>query len=287
MQRPSLPGYLELARPRIALLVVLTAAAGYYLAGHTLAPYARFARFILGTLLACCGSSALNQYLERDYDALMSHAKDRPIPAGEIPPLHALNFGVILVIAGVGWLSATVNPATGFIILLASFVYILVYTPMKRLSPLSTSLGAVAGSLPPVAGWAASSGQVGVGAWLLFLILFIWQHPHFYAIALMFRDDYRRAGFKTLPAIDAGGNRTALCLLLYSLALIPASLSPSLAGLSGSIYGAGAVMLGLMLLVFAWRAARSESAGDARVLLKASIAHLSLLTMLMYLDGVV
>ena len=240
---------------------------------------------LLGTFVSCSGSAALNNYLERDVDSRMQRTRARPLPSGKISPPEALLFGVLMVLAGVALLSIEVNLLTGFLALLTSFLYVLVYTPLKRVTWLNTLVGAIPGALPPMGGWAAASGELGIGAWILFLIMFIWQQPHFYAIAWMYRDDYRQAGFKMLPAMEGpDGHRTFFQILLFSLALIPASLLPLFLGTTSWLYAFGAAVLGVILLLVALMFRESKSHADARRLLRATIVYLPLILFLIVAD---
>jgi len=196
-----------------------------------------------------------------------------------------LMFGVSLVLVGVLLLVWAANLLTGFLVLLAAFLYVLVYTPLKRITWLNTTLGAIPGAIPPMAGWAAATGQVGPGAWALFAILFAWQHPHFFAIAWMFRDDYRAAGFKMLPTIEPSGIRTVRLTIGFSLILLGASLVPTLIGMAGWTFFFGTLLIGLFMLLAAMEFARERSMGNARRLLKASVLYLPLLLGLIVLDA--
>ncbi|MDD5730121.1 MAG: heme o synthase [Candidatus Omnitrophica bacterium] len=282
----TLINYLKMTKLPVTGLVLMTTAAGFFLAGGSIIPSSRFIYLMLGAGLSCSGSAVLNQYLERDLDAKMSHSRNRPLPAGEIIPLRAFNFGVILVLLGVVWLYLTVNLLTAFLSLVTAFIYIIVYTPMKRASWLNTSIGAIAGALPPVGGWAAASGNISGGAWFLFSILFIWQHTHFYAICWMLRQDYRSAGMKMLSAIEPQGRRTFKHILLHSLLLVPVSVLPFWSGISGRVYYFGALSLGIALVVFSLKLFFSGSDEDTRLLFKASVAYLPALILLIVADSV-
>src|SRR5438094_8865630 len=201
----------------------------------------------------------------------MARTRSRALPAGLIEPHKALTAGGGLVLFGVLLLTCAVNLLTGFLVLLAAFLYVLVYTPLKRLTWLNTSFGAIPGALPPMAGWAAATGTIDSGAWVLFAILFAWQHPHFFAIAWIFRDDYQAAGFKMLPSIEPSGTRTVRLTIGFSLVLLAVSLVPTLIGMAGWVYFFGTFSLGLMMLVAALGFARNRSTTNARSLLKASI----------------
>ena len=227
----------------------------------------------------------LNNYLERHTDAKMSRTRGRALPAGLIEPARALIGGVGLVLSGVLLLVWAVNLLTGFLVLLAAFLYVLVYTPLKRVTWLNTTFGAIPGAIPPMAGWVAATGRIDPGAWVLFAILFAWQHPHFFAIAWMFRDDYRAAGFKMLPVVEPTGKRTFRQTLGFSVLLIGVSLLPTVIGIAGWFYFYGALLIGLGVLVVAVGFARKHGMVDARRLLKATVLYLPLLLLLIFLDA--
>ncbi|MGO9200994.1 MAG: heme o synthase [Limisphaerales bacterium] len=229
-------------------------------------------------------TSLTNNYIERNLDAKMSRTRDRALPAGLIEPVKALISGVSLVLFGVFLLVPAANLLTGFLVLLAAFLYVLVYTPLKRITWLNTTFGAVPGAIPPMAGWAAATGRIDPGAWVLFAILFAWQHPHFFAIAWMFRDDYRAAGFKMLPVVEPSGRRTFRQTVGFSVLLIGVSLLPTAIGLTGPFYFCGALVLGFVMLAAALRFANQGGAADARRLLRVSILYLPLLLLLIVLD---
>jgi protoheme IX farnesyltransferase len=277
--------YLELTKPRILVMVLVTTALGFLLgsAGHV--AFARLLLTLLGVGAATGGAAALNNYLERDFDGKMVRTRARALPAGLIEPSRALNFGVGLVLAGVLLLAGTVNLLSGFLVLLAAFLYVLVYTPLKRITWWNTTFGAIPGAIPPMAGWAAATGHVGPGAWALFAILFAWQHPHFFAIAWMFRDDYRAGGFKMLPVIEPSGQKTVRLTLGFSLVLLGVSLLPSFIGMAGWFYLSGTLLIGLLILIGAIGFARDRSVANARRLLKSSILYLPLLLLFIVADA--
>lgn len=279
-----LEAYLELTKPRILTLVLITMSLGFYLGGKGIHPFSTLIFLLLGAGLVCAGSSALNHYLEWESDAQMTRTKNRPIPLGIITPVQALNFGIILVLSGLIILSCRVNLLTAFLSLLTAFLYILVYTPMKKITWLNTTIGAIPGALPPLGGWSAATGNLEMGAWVLFFILFIWQHPHFYSIAWMYKEDYKRAGFKMLPSIDPEGHRTFFQIILFSLILIPVSLMPTILGMSGMIYAAGAFLASLNLLWIGRKLSLVKSHQAAHKLLKATVFYLPLLFILILLD---
>jgi protoheme IX farnesyltransferase len=240
---------------------------------------------LLGVGLSTGGSAVLNNFLERDSDAKMTRTKDRALPAGLILPEHALGLGITLVLAGVLVLGKGVNLLTAFLVLLASFLYVLVYTPMKKLTWLNTTFGAIPGAIPPLCGWAAAAGKLDTGAWILFAILFAWQHPHFFAIAWMFRDDYASAGFKMLPVMEPAGRSTFRQTIFFSTLLIGVSVLPVAIGMAGKVYLFGALAMGLGLLATGIVFTRAQSIADARRLLKASVIYLPLLLILIIVDA--
>lgn len=270
----------ELGKPRIVALVLVTTTLAYFLADHGLQPVGRWLATLFGVGAATAGAAMLNNYLERETDRLMQRTCARALPAGLVRPETVLATGVLFVLGGAFWLVWRVNLLTGFLALLAAFLYVLVYTPLKKLTWLNTSVGAIPGALPPLCGWAAATGQLDAGAWALFAILFAWQHPHFFSIAWLYREDYRRAGFQMLPVVEPTGRRLWRLTLLFSALLIAASLAPVALGLAGWVYGAGAVLLGLALL-----AAGVTVFADARRLLRASVVYLPLLLALIFWDA--
>ena len=286
MKKKSLwASYLELSKPRILTLVLVTTTIGYYLGAQGLMAASFYLKLLIGVGLTCAGASALNHYLEREYDSKMTRTQNRPIPAGVIPPVHALTFGISLVLVGITLLYTEVNLLTAFLCLLAAFLYIMVYTPMKRVSWLNTTVGAIPGAIPPLAGWAAAKGALHFDAFLLFLILFIWQHPHFYAIGWMFKEDYQKAGFKMLPCLEADGKRTLSHIQGFTSLLIPVSVIPVLTGLSGQTYFVGTLLSGIALLFVTNRLVHSKSQADARNLLKATVLYIPALLILIVLDS--
>jgi protoheme IX farnesyltransferase len=278
--------YLELTKPRILVMVLVTTTLGFLLGGHSRGLFAGLFLTLLGVAGATGGAAVLNNYLERDWDAKMTRTRKRALPAGLIEPHRALTFGVGLLLAGVLLLATAINLLAAFLVLLAAFLYVLVYTPLKRITWWNTTFGAIPGAIPPLAGWAAATGHVGSGAWVLFAILFAWQHPHFFAIAWLFRDDYRAAGFKMLPAIEANGARTVQFSIAFSLILMAVSIVPTLIGMAGWVYFFGTLLLGVSMLVATLSFARNRSVGAARGLLKASIIYLPLLLGAIILDAV-
>ena len=276
--------YIELTKPRILTMVLVTTVLGFYLGGEGISSIPLLISLLVGVALVSGGSSALNHYLEREFDSKMQRTKNRPIPKGVISPACALNFGITLTLLGIFILYVKVNILTSFLSLLTSFLYIMVYTPMKRASWLNTTVGAIPGAIPPLGGWAAATGGLSFEAGILFLILFLWQHPHFYAIAWMMREDYRRGGFKMLPVVEPDGNRMFKHVLWFSFVLIPVSLIPSVIGMSGSIYFTGVLIAGIVLFMISQSFARSRSFDDAKKLLRATVVYLPILLFLIIMD---
>jgi len=276
--------YLALAKPRVVAMVLVTTSVGFYLASHALTDGLRLLHTLIGTGLAAGGTMALNQWMERDLDARMARTRHRPLPEGRLHAGEALAFGLALLLGGVAWLAAAVNPLSAFITAAIGASYLLVYTPLKRVTPLCSVVGAIPGALPPVAGWAAAAGSLGAEPWILFAIVFLWQIPHTLAIGCIHREDYARAGIRVLPVIDGYGPRTATHALANSLALVPVALLPTLVGLAGVLYGAVALLLGLGMAWTALGLFRRRSPADARRLLVASLVYLPVLLAAMALD---
>jgi protoheme IX farnesyltransferase len=285
MHKSRIMAFISLTKTRIALMVVVSTVIGFFLANHSLAPYGLLFWCIIGTFLSVCGSAVLNNYLERHTDKKMKRTCNRALPAGIIQPGEAVSFGTLLVLVGVGILVIKVNLLTGFLALLSAFLYVVVYTPLKRVTWLNTMIGAIPGALPPVGGWAAARGELGVETIPLFLILFVWQHPHFYAIAWLYREDYRRAGFQMLPAIDLDGHRTSKHVMFFSLLMIPVSLMPVAMGMTGVLYMVGAILLGIYMLNAGLNFIRSGEDSAARGLLRASLVYLPIILALVVIDS--
>jgi protoheme IX farnesyltransferase len=277
--------YFELTKPRILAMVLVTATLGFLLGGAGHLSFALLLLTLLGVGGATGGAAVLNNYLERDFDAKMVRTRGRALPARLVEPGRALTFGVGLVVAGVLLLACAVNLLAGFLVLLAAFLYVLVYTPLKRITWWNTTFGAIPGAIPPMAGWAAATGHIGPGAWALFAILFAWQHPHFFAIAWMFQEDYRAAGFKMLPVIEPTGQKTVRLTIGFSLVPLGVSLFPTLIGMAGWPYFFGTLLIGLLMLLGALGFARDRTVGNARRLLKSSILYLPLLLLVIVVDA--
>lgn len=282
--RERAAAYLELTKPRITFLIVLTAAAGFALASPGRIDYVTMGRAMLGIAFLSSGIATLNQYMERGLDSLMRRTANRPLPTGKLLPWEALAFGVALTIGAEIYLAVLVNPISALLGLTVISGYLFGYTPLKTRSSLSTLVGAFPGAVPPLIGWASARGDIGLEAWVLFAILFLWQFPHFLAIAWMYREDYTRAGILMLPVVAPDGRLTAQQIVLYTVMLLPVSVLPTLLGTAGKFYFGGAIILGLLFLYFSLRAAFSKSRQAARQLLLASVIYLPLLFILMVLD---
>jgi protoheme IX farnesyltransferase len=285
--------YIELTKPRITWLILMSTGIGYYFglpkAAHwwtfvSAIPWLALLHTILGTGLLASGTAALNQWYERDADCRMRRTSDRPIPAGRISPPRALGFGVALAVLGFVDLWLGVNLLAALLGLFTLLSYLFLYTPLKKRSWISTTIGAFPGAMPPMIGFAAAHGSITNEAWVLFAILFLWQFPHFYSIAWMYREDYARAGIRMLPVVEPDGRSTARQIVLYGLALIPVSLVPSILGMSGRIYLIGALLLGLHFLYSGVRVAFERTILRARYVLLVSVFYLPLIYGLMLLD---
>lgn len=280
----KLSAYAELTKPRITFLVVLTAAAGFCMGSAAGIDYVRLLNMAIGIALLSSGISALNQYLERNLDGLMRRTQERPLPSGKLLPMEAAIFGISLSVIATAYLAILINPLSALLGLVTLASYLFVYTPLKPKTTLSTVLGAFPGAMPPFIGWVAVRGEITIDAWILFAILFLWQFPHFLAIARMYRDDYARAGIKMLPVVEADGRVTGQQIISYTLLLVPVSLLPVVTGLAGSVYLVGAAILGLGFLYFSARAALVRTSWQARRLLLASVLYLPILFGLMVLN---
>lgn len=283
--RERVAAYAELTKPRITFLIVLTSAAGFALASRNGIDYVALLRALVGIALLSSGIATLNQYAERDLDGLMRRTANRPLPAGKLAPWEALAFGAGITILAEIYLLVLVNPLSALLGLTVIAGYLFAYTPLKTRTTLSTLVGAFPGAVPPLIGWTAARGSISLEGWILFAILFLWQFPHFLAIAWMYREDYGRAGILMLPVVEPDGKVTAQQIVVYTLMLLPVSLLPTVMGLSGRIYFVGAIVLGLAFLYSSLRAAFSMSRQNARRLLLASVLYLPLLFLVMVLDS--
>ena len=282
--RAKAAAYAELTKPRIAVMLVLTSAAGFYLGTEGGFDGVLFANSMIAILLLAFGVATLNQYWERDIDRLMARTALRPVPTGRITPAEALVFGTLQCLLAEIYLFVAVNALTAILGLIVIAGYVLVYTPLKTRTSISTAIGAIPGALPPLMGWTAAANEISLMAWGLFATQFLWQFPHFLAIAWMYRDEYARAGIQMLPVVDPSGRITVRQIILFSLMLVPVSLAPFFFGYAGWIFLVGAIVLGLWFLYAAFQIARGKTLGQAKRLLLASVIYLPLLFLLMVAD---
>ena len=279
--RERVAAFVELTKPRITFLIVLTSAAGFCLGSKAQVDYLTLFNALFGIALLSSGIATLNQFMERGLDARMRRTITRPLPSGKLTPTQALWFGVALTVAAEVYLALFVNLLTAAFGVSVIVGYLFCYTPLKTRSSLSTVVGAFPGAMPPLMGWTAATGHAGLEAWALFAILFMWQFPHFLAIALMYREDYARAGILMLPVVEPEGRLTAQQIVIWTLLLVPVSLFPTVLGTTGAIYFYGAFLLGLLFLATSVHAALSKSRQGARRLLLASVLYLPVLFGLM------
>jgi len=266
--------FLALTKPRLVLMLVLTTCIGFYLGTVDDLDWWLLLHTWIGTGLAAGGTLALNQFMERERDALMRRTMKRPLAAGRLDPGQALWFGVLVTVGGLLYLTLIVNVLSGVVTAVTTLTYLFLYTPLKHRTSLSTMAGAIPGALPPVTGWVAARGDIGLEPAVLFLIMFLWQLPHSLALAWMFREDYARAGFQLLPIIDPQGEITSLQILLNCLALLVVSLVPSVIGMTGEVYFVVALIAGLVFLGYALQLARTRSTRAARNLFLVSLVYL-------------
>ncbi|MDE0322978.1 MAG: heme o synthase [Candidatus Poribacteria bacterium] len=277
--------YVELVKPRLVVMILITTAAGFYLGAQTV-DWLRCLHTLIGAGLTAAGVLGLNQYLERDVDAQMKRTQERPLPDGRMNQLEALLVGAVLTGSGMLYLTFIVNVLSGFIISLIVVSYLFLYTPLKRKTSLCTLIGAVPGALPPVVGWVAARGSLTGEAWVLFTILFLWQIPHSLAIAYIYREDYAKAGFRLLPVIHPDGASTCRQIVINCVALLGVGLLPALYNIAGSLYFFTALVAGVAFLAFGVHLARTRSVKAARYLLYASLLYLPLVFITMALDKI-
>jgi len=278
--------FITLTKPDVSFLVLITTAAGYYMGARGPVNWLHMLHTVFATMLIAAGTATLNHYIERDSDRFMRRTAGRPLPTGVVQPREALFFGVALALAGTvdlyfvgGLLPCALGVAT-------CLSYLLAYTPLKKRTVWATFVGAFPGAIPPMIGWAAATGSLGRGAWLLFAILFIWQFPHFHAIAWMYREDYARAGILMLPVVDRDGSRTFRQIIGFAAALVLVSLLPALLGMAGVLYFFGALVVSTALVQVAVWAANSKSNARAKWLMHATVLHIPLLLALMVYDKI-
>jgi len=283
-RRQVVTDLIALTKPRVVLMVLVTTLVGYYVALGGAPDYVRVLHLLVGTVLAAGGTLALNQYWERAVDARMERTRARPLPDGRLAPLEALAFGAAITVLGIAYLAAFVNLLSAAVTAATATLYLFAYTPLKVRTALCTVVGAVPGALPPVTGWVAARDDVATGAWVLFGILFLWQLPHTLAIARLYADDYARAGVRVLPVVDVGGGSTERQIVTGCLGLLAVSLLPTLIGLAGGIYFAGAFLLGAAFVVVGALQALEPSTAAARRVLLASLLYLPAVLALLALD---
>jgi protoheme IX farnesyltransferase len=286
LARPRAQDFLALAKPRLNFLVVASALAGYAMAGGEIGNVMLVLATVVGTALVAGGASAFNQVIEREPDSLMRRTEHRPIPDGRVNPLEGTLFAAVLSLMGLAILAAGATPLASAVALTTLVTYVVIYTPLKRRTSFSTVIGAVPGALPPVIGWAAAQDNLSPEAWVLFWIVFLWQLPHFLAIAWIYREDYGRAGFPMLPVIEPDGRSTGRQAVIYTAALLPIAMAPTLMGMSGKIYFVGAFALTAAFLMLSIAFARTRGISDARKLFFGSILYLPVLWILMIVDRV-
>jgi protoheme IX farnesyltransferase len=282
--RERVRDFVALAKPRLNFLVVASTLAGYWMAGTDGLGPLRLLGTLLGTGLVAGGASAFNQLFERDLDALMRRTRLRPLADQRLQPVEGAVFGTAIAVTGLLMLAAAANLLAAAVALVTLVSYVIVYTPLKRRSSFGTVIGAIPGALPPIIGWAAARGDLSTSAWILAGIVFLWQLPHFLAIAWIYREDYARAGYPMLSVIEPDGRSTGRQSVLYAAALLPLSLAPTLMGLAGKSYFAGALLLGLIFVALTVRFANTRSIRDARGVFFASIIYLPLIWILMIAD---
>ena len=278
---------IELSKPRIGMLILITSLMGFFLGTKQHINWISLAALCAGTFLSCCGSAMLNNFLERDLDKLMERTKNRALPAGRVQPGAVLGLGLLLVLGGVAILLFGCNLLSAFLSLLTSFLYVLVYTPMKRLSTLNTIIGAIPGALPAAGGVVAACGEVNASAVILFTLLFVWQMPHFFSIAWLCKEDYYNAGFRMLPSAEKGGDLTAAQIIAYSLLLIPISLLPVLQGTNGIVYSIGVIFAAFLMIKAGIVFASDRSLQKARLVLRSSLYYLPLVLISSLIDSAV
>ena len=279
--------YFELTKPGITFLILVSTALGYFLGGAGTFNYYHFMLTLLGSCLVSSGSGVLNHYAELESDRLMHRTRYRPLPTGIILEKQAIIFGLFLILLGVLILYSFINSLTAVLALLTAVMYLFIYTPLKKITWLNTSIGAIPGAMPPLGGWVAATGRLDPEAWILFAILFLWQHPHFYAIALMFKDDYEKANFKMLPVVEPDGSRTNRQIIWHSILLIPVSIMPVYMELLDMFYFYVALGLSIIYMMSGFLLAKKYSTQNARLVLKVSVLYLPALFLTIIIDKII
>jgi heme o synthase len=285
MERPW--AYVVLMKPDVTFLVVITTVAGFYLGSVGPMNWLLMLHTVCATMVVGGGTAALNQYIEREADAVMRRTAGRPLPSGVLQPREALVFGVAAIVVGAAWLALAANLLACAVALATAVLYLGLYTPLKTRTTLSTAVGAIPGALPPLIGWAAARGSLSLGAWVLFAILFFWQFPHFMAIAWIYREDYARAGIRMLPTVDRKGDATFRQIVCTSAILVWVSALPAVVGMAGMRYFFGALVLGMLLLQVSLWANRARTNARAKWLMHATVAHIPLLLAWLIFDKLV
>lgn len=276
--------YIALTKPRITWLILMSTGVGYFFGAKNGWHFLTLVHTIIGTGLIASGTAALNQWYEREADSKMRRTQARPLPSGRLEVGKALLFAIAISVAGFVELWFGANPLCALLGLATLLMYLFIYTPLKQRTPHSTTFGSIPGAMPPLIGFAAASGTLTWDAWVLFAILFLWQFPHFYAIAWMYKEDYARAGIRMLPVVEPDGKSTARCILLYSIALIPISMMPRFFAMAGNVYLYGALALGLAFVYYGLRIRWDRTRQQARQVLLASVVYLPVLFSLMLFD---
>ena len=275
--------YIELTKPRIAFMLVLTAAAGFYVAADKGFDLFLFFNSMAAIALLAFGVAALNQYFERETDKLMERTASRPLPSGRITPLEGLMVGSVLTLGAEIYLFAAVNTLTAILGIMVVVGYVFLYTPLKTRTTASTAIGAIPGAMPPLMGWTSAANDISLSAWFLFATLFLWQFPHFLAIAWMYREQYRKAGIRMLPVVDEAGTVTVRQIVTFTVMLLPVSVAPFFFGISGLVFLFGATILGIWFLIVSIQMARAKNFKMARKLLLVSVVYLPVFFALMVL----
>ena len=275
---------IELSKFNILSLVLVATFLGFYLGSAGVLNYNKLILTLIGTALTAAGSGSLNHYLEKDADKKMQRTRNRPLPSGNLSPLFAVLYGTSMVVFGSIFLAFYTNILTGFLSLLTAFLYIAIYTPLKKITWLNTSIGSIPGAIPIIGGWTAATGEIGTMAWILFGIMYLWQHPHFYAIAWLCKKDYEKANFKMLPVIENSGSRTMRQIFWHLLLMIPVTMLPVIQGSLGVIYLIGVIIISTGFFLSAIPLARDRSNKSALLLLKASVYYLPLLLIIIIID---
>lgn len=282
--RERIQAFVELTKPRIAFMLILSAAAGFYMGTVGAFNFVLFVNAMIGIGLLAFGVATMNQWLERRIDVHMERTAGRPLPTGRVTPNEALVFGIVQCAVAELYLFFLVNPLTAAFGTTVIVGYVFLYTPLKTKTSASTAIGAIPGAMPPLMGWTAAANEFTLGAWILFVFLFLWQFPHFFAIAWLYKDQYAKAGIKMLPVVDRDGKLTARQIVMFTLMLVAVSLAPFFFGFSGWIFGAAALVLGLWFLFESIRTAKAKTPEMARRLLYVSVLYLPLLFTIMVLD---